>query len=242
MCLSPLDQFGEDEASRTFVQNVISKVWIPGSIMSYLPHELVELVYGVLDPAFFEGLLTGFLSNYAIDDEDAEDSEWEDEDMSITSLHSMLFISNLIGMIPGVGTITSDATFTFFLSFSTIISIILFGFTLHSARFFAIIYPSGTPIVMAPFIILIELVSYLARAISLGMRLYANMFAGHSLVKILMSFTWLFLMSALPFISVIVFGLVCVIFFMEIGIAYLQAYVFAALSSMYMEDAIALGH
>jgi len=49
-------------------------------------------------------------------------------------------------------------------------------------------------------------------------------------------------MSALPFISVIVFGLVCVIFFMEIGIAYLQAYVFAALSSMYMEDAIALGH
>jgi len=75
MCFSPLDQFGEDEASRTFIQNIISKVWIPGSIMSYLPHELVELVYGVLDPAFFEGLLTGFLSNYAIDDEDAEDSE-----------------------------------------------------------------------------------------------------------------------------------------------------------------------
>ena len=162
--------------------------------------------------------------------------------MSITGLHSMLFISNIIGMVPGVGTVTSDATFTFFLSFSTLISIILFGFALHSARFFSIIYPSGTPIVMAPFIILIEMVSYLARAVSLGMRLYANIFAGHSLVKILMSFTWLFLTSALPFLGFVVFALVCIIFFMEVGIAYLQAYVFAALSSMYMEDAINLGH
>lgn len=109
--------------------------------------------------------------------------------MSLAGLHSMLFTANLIGMVPGIGTITSDATFTFFLSFSTIISVILFGFTLHSVRFFAIIYPSGTPIVMAPFIILIEFISYLARAVSLGMRLFANMFAGHSLVKILMSFT-----------------------------------------------------
>lgn len=182
------------------------------------------------------------MSNYILDDDDCEDSEFEDNDMSITGLHSMLFISNIIGMVPGVGTITSDATFTFFLSFSTLISIILFGFALHSARFFSIIYPSGTPIVMAPFIILIEMVSYLARAVSLGMRLYANMFAGHSLVKILMSFTWLFLTSALPFLGFIVFALVCIIFFMEVGIAYLQAYVFAALSSMYMEDAINLGH
>ena len=162
--------------------------------------------------------------------------------MPLTSLHSMLFISNILGMFPGAGTITSDASFTFFLSFSTIISIILLGFTLHSTRFFAIIYPSGTPIIMAPFIILIELISYLARAISLGMRLFANMFAGHSLVKILGSFAWLFLMSALPFLSFIVFILICVVFFMELGIAYLQAYVFAALSAMYVEDAILLGH
>jgi F-type H+-transporting ATPase subunit a len=82
----------------------------------------------------------------------------------------------------------------------------------------------------------------MARAVSLGMRLFANMFAGHSLVKILMSFAWLFLTSALPFLSIPVFALLLVIFLMELGIAYLQSYVFGALAAMYFEDVIALGH
>jgi F-type H+-transporting ATPase subunit a len=78
--------------------------------------------------------------------------------------------------------------------------------------------------------------------VSLGMRLFANMFAGHSLVKILMSFAWLFLNSALPILSIPVFILLLAIFLMEVGIAYLQSYVFSALSSMYLEDVILLGH
>jgi F-type H+-transporting ATPase subunit a len=82
----------------------------------------------------------------------------------------------------------------------------------------------------------------MARAVSLGMRLFANMFAGHSLVKILMSFSWLFLTSALPILSIPVLILLVVIFFMEVGIAYLQAYVFGALTYMYFEDVIVLGH
>jgi F-type H+-transporting ATPase subunit a len=68
------------------------------------------------------------------------------------------------------------------------ITLILIGFSLHSIRYFSILLPGGTPLIMAPFIILIEFVSFIARAVSLGMRLFANMFAGHSLVKILMSF------------------------------------------------------
>jgi F-type H+-transporting ATPase subunit a len=91
-------------------------------------------------------------------------------------------------MIPGVETITSDASLTFMLSISTIVTITLLGLSLHGIRFVSLLYPTGTPTVMAPFIILIEFVSYIARAVSLGMRLFANMFAGHSLVKILMSF------------------------------------------------------
>lgn len=93
-----------------------------------------------------------------------------------------------MGMIPGVETTTSDASLTFMLSISTLVFVILVGLTLHGVRYFAILYPTGTPTAMAPFIILIEFVSYAARAVSLGMRLFANMFAGHSLVKILMSF------------------------------------------------------
>jgi ATP synthase subunit 6 len=93
-----------------------------------------------------------------------------------------------MGMIPGVETTTSDASLTFMLSISTLVFVILVGLTLHGVRYAAILYPTGTPTAMAPFIILIEFVSYAARAVSLGMRLFANMFAGHSLVKILMSF------------------------------------------------------
>jgi F-type H+-transporting ATPase subunit a len=145
-------------------------------------------------------------------------------------------------MFPGVETTTSDASLTFMLSISTIISVTLLGFSLHSIRYVTILYPTGTPTIMAPFIIMIEFISYIARAVSLGMRLFANMFAGHSLVKILMSLAWLFLNSALPVLSIPVFILLAAIFFMEVGIAYLQSYVFTVLSAMYLEDALSLGH
>ena len=108
--------------------------------------------------------------------------------MTTSSVQASIFTSNVFGMVPGVDTTTSDASLTFTLSISTILAITLLGFSLHSIRYVAILYPTGTPTVMAPFIILIEFVSYIARAVSLGMRLFANMFAGHSLVKILMSF------------------------------------------------------
>jgi ATP synthase subunit 6 len=91
-------------------------------------------------------------------------------------------------MLPGLETSTSDASLTFFFSIATMVTLIIIGFSLHNIRYFAILFPTGTPLAMTPFIILIEFVSYMARAVSLGMRLFANMFAGHSLMKILMSF------------------------------------------------------
>ena len=162
--------------------------------------------------------------------------------MNTAGIQSSLLVSNVVGMIPGVETTTSDAALTFFYSISTITTLILLGFALHNARYFSILFPTGTPIAITPFIILIEFVSYMARAVSLGMRLFANMFAGHSLVKILISFAWLFLTSAFPFFSIPVFALLLIIFFIEVGIAYLQSYVFGALAAMYFEDVIALGH
>jgi F-type H+-transporting ATPase subunit a len=108
--------------------------------------------------------------------------------MNVSGIQSSIFISNTMGMIPGLETTTADAALTFFYSISTMTTLILLGFALHNIRYFSILFPTGTPIAMTPFIILIEFVSYMARAVSLGMRLFANMFAGHSLVKILMSF------------------------------------------------------
>lgn len=108
--------------------------------------------------------------------------------MTISGMQASIFASNVAGMVPGVETITSDLSFTFIFSIMTMIALILIGASIHGMRYFSILYPTGTPMAMAPFIILIETVSYLSRAVSLGMRLFANMFAGHSLVKIIMSF------------------------------------------------------
>src|ERR1700755_8078 len=105
--------------------------------------------------------------------------------MNISGIQSAIFVSNAAGMLPGLETTTSDASLTFFFSIATMTTLILIGFSLHNIRFLSILFPTGTPLVMTPFIILIEFVSYMARAVSLGMRLFANMFAGHSLVKIL---------------------------------------------------------
>jgi ATP synthase subunit 6 len=238
---SPLDQFGSDDED----------------VLSILDYSILDSIPGIrfIDEVFdwsaiteldsisdWVALALGNVGLFIFDDEDSDSSEWEESDVTTSSLQAAIFTANVIGMVPGVETTTSDASLTFMLSIATIVTITLLGFSLHSIRYVTLLYPTGTPTVMAPFIILIEFVSYIARAVSLGMRLFANMFAGHSLVKILMSFAWLFLNSALPVLSIPVFVLLLGIFMMEVGIAYLQSYVFSALVAMYMEDAISLGH
>ncbi len=238
---SPLDQFGMDDED----------------VLSIIDYSILDILPGIsyLDELFdwsafneFDSLsdwISFALSNagsFIFDDQDTDSSDWEESDASIASLQTSIFTANVMGMIPGMETTTSDASLAFILSISAIVTISLIGFALHGIRFGALLYPTGTPKIMAPFIILIEFVSYAARAVSLGMRLFANMFAGHSLVKIIMSFAWLFLNSVLPVLAIPVFILLLGIFMMEVGIAYLQAYVFGALVSMYIEDAIFLGH
>lgn len=237
---SPLDQFGTDSDLFGLVDNVFTD---SAPFSAY-----IEEMLGAAGFSEFESLvdcvsvLLAIGGNGLFDDEDSSESEWEDANNIISSVQSSIFTSNILGMVPGLETITSEASFAFLLSISMLISIALLGFALHNIRYLAVLYPTGTPTIMAPFIIIIELISYAARAVSLGMRLFANMFAGHSLVKILMSFAWLFLTSILPFTSIPVFALLLLIFMLECGIAYLQSYVFATLSGMYIEDVISLGH
>jgi ATP synthase subunit 6 len=237
---SPLDQFGDDEDSTGLLDNTLIDL-LPDS--GYL-EDLLDFTGITEIDSLGDWAIIALSSSGTIffDDEDASDSEWEESDMTTSGMQASIFSANLLGMIPGVETTTSEASLTFLFSISTIVTFILIGLSIHSVRYLSILYPTGTPTAMAPFIILIEFVSYISRAVSLGMRLFANMFAGHSLVKILMSLAWLFLNSALPFLSIPVFILLLAIFLMEVGIAYLQSYVFSALSSMYLEDVILLGH
>jgi F-type H+-transporting ATPase subunit a len=160
----------------------------------------------------------------------------------IFTLFTFLLCNNLIGMIPYSFTTTSHLIVTFSLSVSIFLAVTIIGFQTHGIHFFSFLLPPGAPLMLAPFLVVIELVSYCFRAISLGVRLFANMMAGHTLVKILSGFSWT-MMSAgglLSVASVIPFGVVFALIFLEVGVACLQAYVFTILTCIYLNDAIHL--
>lgn len=153
-----------------------------------------------------------------------------------------LLFTNLIGMIPYSFTATSHLIVTFGLSLSLFIGITIVGFQVHGLHFFSFLLPKGAPLILAPLLVVLELVSYCFRAISLGVRLFANMMAGHTLVKILSGFAWT-MFSVGGFLSVAAIIPFCIVFALtglEIGVACLQAYVFTILSCIYLNDAINL--
>lgn len=153
-----------------------------------------------------------------------------------------LLFTNLIGMIPYSFTATSHLIVTFGLSLSLFIGITIIGFQIHGLHFFSFLLPKGAPLALAPLLVVLELVSYCFRAISLGVRLFANMMAGHTLVKILSGFAWTMLSvgGVLAIASVIPFAVVFALTGLEIGVACLQAYVFTILTCIYLNDAINL--
>src|SRR5712691_12637594 len=108
----------------------------------------------------------------------------------IYSLFFFILISNLIGNIPYSYTITTSVIVTIGLSFTILTCVTILGLYIHRLHFFSYFVPSGTPVALVPLLVLIETVSYLARALSLGIRLFANMVAGHSLLKILSTFLY----------------------------------------------------
>ena len=153
-----------------------------------------------------------------------------------------LLFTNLIGMIPYSFTATSHFLITFGLSLSIFIGITIVGFQTHGLHFFSFLLPKGAPLLLAPLLVVLELVSYCFRAISLGVRLFANMMAGHTLVKILAGFAWSMVSigGLLGIASVVPFTVVFALTGLEIGVACLQAYVFTILTCIYLNDAINL--
>jgi len=101
----------------------------------------------------------------------------------------IILFSNLVGLIPFSYTITSSIIFTFFLSITSFVNIIFTGLRLHGLKFFNLFLPNGAPVAIAPFLVIIEFISYNARVFSLAIRLFANMMSGHILLKILATAT-----------------------------------------------------
>nr|YP_001315114.1 ATP synthase F0 subunit 6 [Chlorokybus atmophyticus]ABO15092.1 ATP synthase F0 subunit 6 [Chlorokybus atmophyticus] len=155
---------------------------------------------------------------------------------------TFLLFCNLIGMIPYSFTVTSHFVITSGLALSLFIGVTIVGFQTHGLHFFSFLLPKGVPLALAPLVVVLELISYCFRALSLGIRLFANMMAGHTLVKILSGFAWTMLsMGGIMYIAhlaplLIVFALTG----LEIGVAMLQAYVFTILICIYLNDSINL--
>ena len=160
----------------------------------------------------------------------------------ILTIFIYILSCNLIGMIPYSFTVTSHIVITLGLAIVAFTGINIIGLSIHGFHFFSLFLPGGAPLVLAPLLIPIELVSYSFRVVSLALRLFANMMSGHCLLKILAGFAWTML-SAGGILSVVHLLPLVVIFAivgLELSIAFLQAYVFSVLLCIYLNDAISL--
>lgn len=154
-----------------------------------------------------------------------------------------LFIctSNLIGILPYSFTITSHLSITFALSFMVWFSCLIIGFQENGLRFFSLFFPRGIPFRLVPFLVAIEVISYIFRSVSLALRLFANIVAGHILLDTLALFIHKMLYPAtITFTSVIIsilpFIMCIVLILFERVVALLQGYTFVVLSCIYLKD------
>ena len=156
----------------------------------------------------------------------------------IFTLFMFILLCNMIGMLPYSFTVTSHIIVTLIMALFIFAAVTIIGFVKHGFKYLSIFVPSGVPVVLLPLITVIEIISYLSRPVSLSVRLFANMMAGHTMLKVFGGFVislgllggWL----PLSF-SVALTGL-------EILVAFLQAYVFAILTCIYLNDALNLHH
>ncbi len=157
----------------------------------------------------------------------------------VATIFVFILFSNYIGLIPGTYTVTSQIIVTAVFSFLIYGISLVVGFSLHGIKFLGILVPPGTPGWLVPLMIPIEIISQIARPVSLAVRLFANMTAGHVMLAVLFSLTigGGLLIGWLPFVFTI--G----IYLLEFGIAFIQAYIFTILTCVYLGDAFHLhGH
>nr|QXQ00362.1 ATP synthase F0 subunit a [Tuber umbilicatum] len=160
----------------------------------------------------------------------------------IYSLFIFILINNLLGMVPYSFASTSHFILTFSISFTIVLGATLLGFQKHGLGFFSLFVPAGCPLALVPLLVLVELISYIARAVSLGLRLSANIMSGHMLLVILSSLTFTIMSSSFVFFLLGLFPLSFILAFsgLEIAVSIIQAQVFVILTSSYIKDSLFL--
>nr|YP_009115282.1 ATPase subunit 6 [Berkeleya fennica]AJA05803.1 ATPase subunit 6 [Berkeleya fennica] len=156
----------------------------------------------------------------------------------ISVLFNFILFSNVIGLIPYTFTATSHLFVTFTLSFSVFIGINVITFEKYKLKSFSLFLPANTTFFLALLLVPIEFISYIAKPVSLGVRLFINLMAGHTLLKVIVGFSWSMLLLEnftsfgliLPLITLVV------LFGLELGVALIQTYVFIVLTCIYIQD------
>lgn len=162
----------------------------------------------------------------------------------IFSLFMFVLTANMVGLIPGTFTVTSHIIVTFALAMIVIVTVMAYGFYKHGTHFFGLFVPSGVPKPLLLIITPIEVISFLSRPISLSMRLFANMLAGHLALKVFAGF--ILMMFAAGGIGYVLWPLslamIVALTALELLVAGLQAFVFSVLATIYLNDAVHPNH
>jgi F-type H+-transporting ATPase subunit a len=162
----------------------------------------------------------------------------------VFALFSFILVLNMFGMIPGLFTVTSHIVITALLALLVFFTVLGYGLYRHGVKFFRLFVPSGIPIVIMPLIVAIEVMSFLSRPISHSVRLFANMLAGHITLKVFAGFV--VMLGGLGAVgwagALLPLALTTALIALEFLVAFLQAYVFAILTCIYLNDALHPGH
>lgn len=162
----------------------------------------------------------------------------------VFSLFSFILVLNMFGMIPGMFTVTSHIVVTAVLALLVFFTVIGYGLYKNGLKFFKLFVPSGIPIYILPLIMFIEVLSFLSRPISHSVRLFANMLAGHITLKVFAGFV--VMLSGFGIVgwvgAILPLALTVALTALEFLVAFLQAYVFAILTCIYLHDALHPGH
>ncbi len=161
----------------------------------------------------------------------------------VFSLFIFVLFCNLIGLIPGTFTVTSHIIITLAFAVLVMSTVVVYGVLKHGRKFFGLFMPSGVPAAMLPFIVPIEIISFISRPVSLSIRLFANMLAGHIALKVFAGF--IIMLSAAGGWAVLAplpLAMIAALTALELLVAVLQAFIFSVLTCIYLNDALHPGH
>jgi F-type H+-transporting ATPase subunit a len=162
----------------------------------------------------------------------------------VMTLFLFIFMANMLGMFPYWFAPTSQIVVTATMALSVFVTVLIVGFAKNGFKFFKLFVPSGVPLLILPFVVLIEVISFFSRPLSHAVRLWANILAGHLVLKVFAGFVPQLLAAggAISVLSILPLGMTIGLYALEFLVAFLQAYVFALLTCIYLNDALHPGH